>query len=153
MAEHFYSLRTINRPAKHLSNPIVFYWEKITECYTTVLPTAIKAALAAEETGIYCMPVFLSRLRKYENFIFLAGYALGDRRELMSPANFEQQMFLHANSSLWGVADINSILQQYTNEMEYFSPMIYSCKDLTYDILFWKLLRNIYSQTPTYIQL
>jgi len=45
-----------------------------------------------------------------ERFFSTTGYALGDRRMSINPANFEQQMFLFANSEHWDITDVNSIV-------------------------------------------
>jgi len=45
-----------------------------------------------------------------ERFFSVAGYALNDRRMSMDPTNFEQQMFLYANSEYWDIEDVNSII-------------------------------------------
>ena len=45
-----------------------------------------------------------------ERLFSRAGYALGDRRKSISPMNFEQQIFLNANSYLWSVADLNEVV-------------------------------------------
>lgn len=43
-----------------------------------------------------------------ERLFSTAGYALNDRRRGVLPVNFERQIFLHANSHLWGISDVNT---------------------------------------------
>ncbi len=45
-----------------------------------------------------------------ERLFSTAGFALTTRRRSTIPASFEKQMFLHANSQLWGVEDANMIV-------------------------------------------
>lgn len=45
-----------------------------------------------------------------------AGHVLGDRRKRLIPANFEQQMFLNANSDLRSVKDINNLATSAESE-------------------------------------
>lgn len=45
-----------------------------------------------------------------ESFFSRSGYAFSDRRRSLLPANFEAQMFLYANSSLWNVDDVSKIV-------------------------------------------
>ena len=45
-----------------------------------------------------------------ERFFSKAGYTMSDRRKLIQPANFEEQLFLHTNSGYWGIDDINQLL-------------------------------------------
>ncbi len=40
-----------------------------------------------------------------------AGYALHDRRKGILPCNFQMQIFLHVNHSLWNISDVRSILE------------------------------------------
>ncbi len=48
-----------------------------------------------------------------ERFFSIAGHTLGDRRQNILPSNFEMQLFLYMNSSLWGLEDVNrAILDQ-----------------------------------------
>lgn len=46
-----------------------------------------------------------------ERLFSKAGYALSDRRKKISPVSFEQQLFLHANSDLWDVSEVHSMLK------------------------------------------
>lgn len=45
----------------------------------------------------------------YERLFFSAGFANGDRRKGILPANFEIHIFLHVNSALWSLEDVNKI--------------------------------------------
>ncbi len=45
-----------------------------------------------------------------ERLFSTARFALTSRRRSTIPASFEKQMFLHANSQLWGVEDVNMIV-------------------------------------------
>ncbi len=47
-----------------------------------------------------------------ERLFSRAGYVLGDRRQSIHPANFEQQMFLFANSHLWGIEDVKAVVNE-----------------------------------------
>ncbi len=47
-----------------------------------------------------------------ERLFSKAGYTLNDRRQGTLPANFEAQMFLHANCSLWGPAEVAESLKK-----------------------------------------
>ena len=46
-----------------------------------------------------------------ERLFSKAGFALNSRRRAVLPANFESQIFLHVNADLWGLPEINEILQ------------------------------------------
>ncbi len=43
-----------------------------------------------------------------ERLFSISGYALDNRRRGIIPANFEKQMFLHANSHVWGIDGVNA---------------------------------------------
>ncbi len=45
-----------------------------------------------------------------ERLFFVAGFAMSSRRSSISPANFEKQMLLCANSCLWSIQDVNIIV-------------------------------------------
>jgi len=45
-----------------------------------------------------------------ERLFSKAGYALNDRRKRLSPMNFEWQIFLHANSNLWSLRDVDKLI-------------------------------------------
>ncbi|RQM31323.1 hypothetical protein B5M09_013747 [Aphanomyces astaci] len=45
-----------------------------------------------------------------ERFFSWAKYALNDRRRATTPHNFEQQMFLKVNCSLWDVTDVGKLM-------------------------------------------
>ncbi len=47
-----------------------------------------------------------------ERLFFVAGYALNDRLKRILPMNFERQIFLHANSDLWDISDVNDIVNE-----------------------------------------
>lgn len=47
-----------------------------------------------------------------ERLFSIAGFALTDRRQSISPARFEGQIFLHVNSSLWSVTDVHEIIRE-----------------------------------------
>ncbi len=47
-----------------------------------------------------------------ERFFSRAGYALTDRRERLSPRNFELEMFLHINSRFWDVDDVQTLVHK-----------------------------------------
>ena len=47
-----------------------------------------------------------------ERLFSRAGYVLGDRRQSINPANLEQQLFLFANSQLWDIEDVNSVVNE-----------------------------------------
>ena len=46
-----------------------------------------------------------------ERLFSKAGFAFTARRHRMLPANLECQMYLHVNSSFWGIADAQNVLQ------------------------------------------
>ncbi len=46
-----------------------------------------------------------------ERLFSKAGFALNDRRKQTSPIHFEQQMFLHADSHLWSIADVHNLFK------------------------------------------
>jgi hypothetical protein len=46
-----------------------------------------------------------------ERFFSSAKFALDDRRMRMTPQNFEAQMFLYANRTLWGTADVQAVME------------------------------------------
>jgi len=50
-----------------------------------------------------------------ERLFSKTGYALSDRRGNILPSNFEEQIFLHANSSFWNVEDVNKIAHGTNN--------------------------------------
>ena len=41
-----------------------------------------------------------------------AGFALSDRHKNILTANFEMQIFLNSNNSLWSIADVSTILSE-----------------------------------------
>ncbi len=45
-----------------------------------------------------------------ERLFSTVGYAFSQRRKGMNPVNLEWQLFLHFNSDLWGVMDVNKLL-------------------------------------------
>lgn len=45
-----------------------------------------------------------------ERLFSTAGYALSDRRKDILPMNFERQIFIHGNTKLWGISDVNSLV-------------------------------------------
>ena len=45
-----------------------------------------------------------------ERLFSVAGKTLSDNRKSILPSNLEQQIFLNANSDLWGLKDVNSVL-------------------------------------------
>lgn len=45
-----------------------------------------------------------------ERFFSKAGISLDDKRGRLLPSNLEEQMFLHANRSLWDISDVQSIV-------------------------------------------
>jgi hypothetical protein len=47
-----------------------------------------------------------------ERLFSKAGYGLSDRRRGISPANFESQLFLNANSSYWDISDISKVVNE-----------------------------------------
>ena len=47
-----------------------------------------------------------------ERLFSVAGYALSDRRQGINPSNFEKQLFLHANSHLWGLDELKVIMNE-----------------------------------------
>jgi hypothetical protein len=46
-----------------------------------------------------------------ERLFSKAGYALVDRRMGVSPSNFEAQIFLHVNSDLWNIEDVQELFK------------------------------------------
>ncbi len=51
-----------------------------------------------------------------ERLFSKAGYALSDRRRRIAPMNFEQQIFLHANRSMWDMSR-----SEYSSRMSFVS--------------------------------
>ena len=47
-----------------------------------------------------------------ERLISVAGDVFGDHRHRLTPLNFEQQLFLKKNSGLWGLTEVNEIVQR-----------------------------------------
>lgn len=47
-----------------------------------------------------------------KRFFSKAGFALNTLRRRILPVNFEKQMFLHANASLWGIEEVNTVLNE-----------------------------------------
>lgn len=47
-----------------------------------------------------------------ERFFSTAGHALSDRRKSILPSNFEAQLFLNFNWSLWGIEDVNGVINE-----------------------------------------
>ncbi len=41
---------------------------------------------------------------------FIPGITLTDRRLSVSPVHFKEQMFLFCNAELWGISDINDVV-------------------------------------------
>ncbi|ETV79221.1 hypothetical protein H257_07288 [Aphanomyces astaci] len=52
-----------------------------------------------------------------ERFFSWAKYALNDRRRATTPQNFEQQMFLKVNCSLWDVTDVDNTAISLPNKV------------------------------------
>ena len=46
-----------------------------------------------------------------ERFFSSAKFAIGDRRCRMTPKNFEEQLFLRANSNLWSLEDVQEMMR------------------------------------------
>ncbi|RHY38716.1 hypothetical protein DYB30_010454, partial [Aphanomyces astaci] len=46
-----------------------------------------------------------------ERFFSSTKLAIGDRRCSMTPKNFEEQMFLHANINLWTIEDVQEMMR------------------------------------------
>eukprot|EP00171_Calliarthron_tuberculosum_P021824 IDg21824t1 len=46
-----------------------------------------------------------------ERLFSTAGNTLRDRRKSISPMNLEIQLFLHINSDLWGISDVNTVVK------------------------------------------
>ncbi|ETV82547.1 hypothetical protein H257_05151 [Aphanomyces astaci] len=46
-------------------------------------------------------------------FFSATKLAIGDRRCSMTPKNVEEQMFLRANSHLWGMADVHECIRAF----------------------------------------
>ena len=47
-----------------------------------------------------------------ERLFSTAGFTLSDRRRRLLTCNFEMQIFLHVNSSYWGISDVSRILER-----------------------------------------
>ncbi len=47
-----------------------------------------------------------------ELFVSKSGYAWADRRKGIMSVNFENQMFLHANSDFWSLENVSRILNE-----------------------------------------
>ena len=47
-----------------------------------------------------------------ERLFSVAVYALNDRRKSVLPVNFERQLFLHADSHLWGISDVKNLVNK-----------------------------------------
>lgn len=44
-----------------------------------------------------------------EGLLSTTGYRMDDRRQLILPANFECQLYLHMNCHLWDISDVNEM--------------------------------------------
>ncbi len=57
-----------------------------------------------------------------ERFFSKAGYALTDKRSSLSPANFEQQLFLYVNSRFWSIREVEAIVNDPSEERGIIHP-------------------------------
>ena len=51
-----------------------------------------------------------------ERLFSVVGYGLNSRWQSVLPSNFESQLFLHANKQLWGVSEVNKIMNVVGND-------------------------------------
>lgn len=47
-----------------------------------------------------------------ERFFSKAGYAVNERRLSIKPSNLEEQMFLHVNKEVWGLMEVQAIINE-----------------------------------------
>ena len=51
-----------------------------------------------------------------ERLFSKAGYSLGNRRGNILPTSFEEQIFLHVNSKMWSIDDVNTLVNGKENK-------------------------------------
>lgn len=70
-----------------------------------------KRRIGTENGALYMDTHFLLPTSNIcERLFSKAGHALSDRRGRIMPSNFEEQIFLHVNSDLWGISDVSKSL-------------------------------------------
>lgn len=47
-----------------------------------------------------------------ERLFSVAGWAMTNRRKSVSPARFEEQLFLNVNQSMWSISDVHAVVQK-----------------------------------------